>query len=39
MTHKKFKKFWNFIRLWVVFRELKRNSRKRPPFPPFTVLA
>lgn len=39
MTHRKFKKFWNFIRLWLVLRELKRNSRGRMPFPPFAVMS
>jgi S1-C subfamily serine protease len=42
VTHKRFKKFWNFVRLYLVLRELKRNSRKRPPIGPtfvYTALA
>lgn len=39
MTHKRFKKFWNLLRLWLVWRELKRASRKRPPLGPLAYAA
>jgi S1-C subfamily serine protease len=31
VTHRRFKKFWNLLRLWLVIRELKRQSKKRAP--------
>jgi hypothetical protein len=30
MTHKRFKKVWNLLRLWLIVRELKHLSARAP---------